>query len=97
MTNTQIETMKNSFILTDSEIGEIASGYKVPDDLFDTLIKSATEALKAESEVAERMTPLMKIQYLVDESFKYGVMNALYRFNESLKMSFDDMKKGSEE
>ena len=97
MTGTQLETMRNAIVMENEQIGEFASEYTVPDDVFETLIDVVAEATKREPEVAERLSLLDKIHFMCDEAFKHGVMMGMHIFNESLKATFDDMKKDSDE
>ena len=97
MTRTQLETMKESIIMKNEQIGEFVSEYQVPDDVFDTIIDFVSDAQKREPEVVNNLAPIVKIQLMCDESFKRGVMTGLYIFNESLKMTFDGMIKDSDE
>ena len=72
MTNTQIETMKNNFILPDSEIGDFVSEYRVPDDVFETVIDAIVEASKREPEVSKKLAPIDKMHFMCDELSSVG-------------------------
>ena len=97
MTRTQLETMKESIIMKNEQIGEFISEYQVSDDVFETIIDVVSEAQKKEPEVVKGLAPIDKIHSMCDVAFKHGVMMGMYIFNEYLKATFDDMKKDSDE
>ena len=97
MTRTQLETMREAIVMENEQIGEFVSEYKVPIDVFEAIIDVVSEAQKKEPEVVKRLAPIDEIHFMCDEAFKRGVMTGMYIFNESLKETFDDMKKDSDE
>lgn len=97
MTRTQLETMRDAIVMENEQIGEFVSEYNVPIDVFEAIVGAVSEAQEKEPEVAKKLTPIDKMYFMCDEAFKRGVMTGMYLFNESLKATFDDMKKDSDE
>lgn len=97
MTRTQLETMRNAIVMENEQIGDFISNFRVPDDTFNTIIDVISEAMENKPEVVKRNAPIDKMHFMCDEAFKRGVMTGMYIFNESLKATFDDMKKDSDE
>lgn len=97
MTRTQLETMRDAIIMDDEQIGEFVSEYNIPIDVFEAIADVVGKAQKKEPEVVKGLAPIDKIHFMCDEAFKRGVMTGMYLFNESLKATFDDMKKDSDE
>ena len=97
MTRTQLETMKESIIMKNEQIGEFVLEYQVPDDVFYTIIDVVSEVQKKETDVVKGLAPIGKIHFMCNEAFKRGVMMGMYIFNECLKETFDDMEKDSDE
>ena len=97
MTGTQLETMRNAIVMENEQIGDFVSEYRVPDDVFETVIDAIVEASEREPEVSKKLAPIDKMHFMCDEAFKRGVMMGMYIFNETLKATFDDMKKDSDE
>ena len=88
-----LETLKESLILQDQEIGELASTWEVPKDLFTSIVKEACEDMEQEPEVAERLSFYHKTEYLCDKAFSRGILTALYIYNETMKATLDDLIK----
>lgn len=89
--------MRDAIVMENEQIGEFVSEYNVPIDVFEAIIDAVSEAQEKEPEVAKRLTPIDKMRFMCDEAFKRGVMTGIQLFNESLKATFDDMKKDSDE
>ena len=79
--------MRDAIVMKNEQIGELTKDYPVPEDLLDVIIAHSPEGLNRGE----------KIMYMIDESFKHGFMTGLYIFNESLKASFDEIEKDSDE
>ena len=89
--------MRNAIVMENEQIGDFVSDYRVPDDVFETVIDAIVEASEREPEVSKKLAPIDKMHFMCDEAFKRGVMMGMYIFNETLKATFDDMKKDSDE
>lgn len=92
----QLETLKENFIMTNEQIADLVTTWEVPDDLIEDIVDKFNAAKQKSPEIAKNLTMGEKLQFLVDQSFKSGILSALYIVNEWMKANFDEIEKDSD-
>lgn len=92
MTREEREVLKKSLTLTNEEIAENAREWEVGDEVFKCVLDDVCEDMEREPEVAARLSFYHKTQYLVEQSYRKGLLAGLYFFNEALKKTLNEIE-----
>lgn len=96
MKKNDLEYLKKNFIMNDEDIRDFASDYEVPDAIFEEVFGKCHDAL-VKNDGFSKIPFYNRIKLVFDQAYKEGIFQGLLFANESMKMTFDQIEKDSNE
>lgn len=82
-------------VLSDKELGECVDNHMDTiggDQIAEMIASICKEVKEREPGMLQKAPPIAKISYIGRELYKYGFVMALYYYNESMKVAFEEGK-----